>query len=92
MPGGTQTDNGQFVEFITKWNTSWAPTVHFDGNFDGATITASFKNEAGGFSNIFDGGVYTAAADDVINFQHKTTVRLTMTDAGASTSVNWTLR
>lgn len=91
MPGGTQTANGQMVEYITQWNNAWSPVVHFDGNFDGASITVSFKNESGGFSDITDGGVYTAAADDVINFQRKTTMRLTLSSAGASTSVNWNL-
>ena len=91
MPGGTQTVNGQMTEYITQWNSAWAPVINLTGTFDGATVTVSFKNESGGFTDITDGGVYTSAAADIINFQRKTTLRLTLSSAGGSTSVDWNL-
>lgn len=100
MPSGNITANsaavidGGYLSTIKQGNAN--ARLHLSGTFDGATVQVVFLADGStsigtsGWLNL-DGGAYTAAGDDIINLPNQTTLNLVVTNAGASTDIDWNL-
>lgn len=62
--------------------------VHVDGTWDGASIALQSNGDVG-WKTI---ATFTDNVDKLIEYQRPVKVRLVITNAGASTSLNWEIR
>lgn len=87
IPPGTITTDGDY-EINTRPGREHLLTLK--GTFDGATITMTAYNDALGSYTSVDGGSWTAEAESRF-IAPSGSIRLTMTNDGASTSIGVTL-